>query len=133
MPSPAPSPSPPATGPGGRYRARMTVRRGADGRPVLRVYNHNVLGRRAGWEARRRAPAGEHPWPAQVAATALGRFDAARADVALTLVELIVVEVRADSAWDCSAFRHILRFVRAHPELHPMEISPPWSPSPHAV
>jgi len=36
------------------YRAGMTVRRGADGRPVLRVYNHNVLGRRAGWDARRR-------------------------------------------------------------------------------
>lgn len=32
----------------------MTVRRGADGRPVLRVYNHNVLGRRADWDARRR-------------------------------------------------------------------------------
>jgi hypothetical protein len=29
----------------------MTVRRGADRRPVRRVYNHNVLGRRAGWEA----------------------------------------------------------------------------------
>lgn len=32
----------------------MTVHRAADGRPVLRVYNHNVLGRRSGWDARRR-------------------------------------------------------------------------------
>ncbi|MEV0949550.1 endonuclease/exonuclease/phosphatase family protein [Promicromonospora sp. NPDC050249] len=31
----------------------MTAHRAADGRPILRLYNHNVLGRRAGWDARR--------------------------------------------------------------------------------
>lgn len=31
----------------------MTLHRWSDDRPVLRVYNHNVLGRRAGWDARR--------------------------------------------------------------------------------
>jgi hypothetical protein len=71
-------------------------------------------------------PTGGHPWPSQVSRAAFSRFNAARSDVVdLTLVEPIVVDVSAEVGWDGQSFRHLLRFVRLRPELHPMEISPP--------
>jgi hypothetical protein len=58
--------------------------------------------------------AGKHPWPVQVSRTALGRFASTRSGVVyLTLVEPIVVEVRADVGWDGQRFRHLLRSLPA--------------------
>lgn len=72
------------------------------------------------------SPAGVHPWSAQVPRTALARFHSTGRDVVdLTLVEPIVVEVRADVGWDGQSFRHLLRFLRARPELHPDGVLPP--------
>lgn len=62
-------------------------------------------------------PMGEHPWPAIVKGTALDRFNRDKEPVALTLVEPVVVEVSADTAWSGRSFRHPLRILRARPEL----------------
>ncbi|MFC8796919.1 hypothetical protein ACFT2C_04255 [Promicromonospora sp. NPDC057138] len=98
----------------------VVVDRGLDPHPFLPSFAYTAL---APWL---RPPAREHPWPAQVPRAALSRFNAARGEVVdLTLVEPIVVEVSADVGWDGQSFRHLLRFVRARPELHPMEVSPP--------
>jgi ATP-dependent DNA ligase len=71
-------------------------------------------------------PAGKHPWPAQVPRTALARFQTAGKDVVdLTLVEPIVVEVRADVGWDGQSFRHLLRFLRPRPDTEASSIRPP--------
>jgi hypothetical protein len=71
-------------------------------------------------------PAGEHPWPAQVSRTALARFHATGRDVVdLTLVEPIVVEVRADVGWDGQGFRHLLRFLRVRPDTEVSSVKPP--------
>jgi ATP-dependent DNA ligase len=71
-------------------------------------------------------PAGKHPWPAQVPRTALARFHATGRDVVeLTLVEPIVVEVRADVGWDGQNFRHLLRFLRARPDTDVDGTRPP--------
>lgn len=71
-------------------------------------------------------PAGKHPWPAQVPRTALARFHATRRDVVdLTLVEPIVVEVRADVGWDGQSFRHLLRFLRVRPDTEACSVRPP--------
>lgn len=63
------------------------------------------------------APRGEHPWPTRVTSGVFGRFNRGRDPIALTLVEPIVVEVSADNAWSGSSFRHLLRFVRARPDI----------------
>ncbi|WP_460889057.1 ATP-dependent DNA ligase [Promicromonospora xylanilytica] len=71
-------------------------------------------------------PAGKHPWPAQVRRTALARLHATGRDVVdLTLVEPIVVEVRADVGWDGQSFRHLLRFLRPRPDAEVGSIRPP--------
>jgi ATP-dependent DNA ligase len=72
-------------------------------------------------------PAGEHPWPTRLPSTALGRFNASRGDVALTLVEPLVVEVSADVAWDGATFRHLLRFSRPRPDAEVASVTPPGS------
>jgi ATP-dependent DNA ligase len=70
-------------------------------------------------------PAGLHPWPARVPVSAIQRFDRDRPFVDLTLVEPLVVEVSADTAWSGSAFRHAVRYVRPRPELRPGDVRPP--------
>jgi len=50
-------------------------------------------------------PRGEHPWPAMVKGTILDRFNRDKEPVALTLVEPVVVEVSADTAWSGRSFR----------------------------
>jgi hypothetical protein len=67
-------------------------------------------------------PRGVHPWPATVKGTTLDRFNRDKEPVALTLVEPLVVEVSADTAWSGRSFRHPLRVVRARPELSPTDI-----------
>jgi hypothetical protein len=70
-------------------------------------------------------PRGEHPWPATVKGTTLDRFNRDKEPVALTLVEPVVVEVSADTAWSGRSFRHALRLLRVRPELHPDDVTPP--------
>lgn len=72
-----------------------------------------------------RAPAGLHPWPARVPTSAITRFDRDRAFVDVTLVEPLVVEVSADTAWSGAAFRHSVRYVRPRPELRPEDVRAP--------
>ncbi|MDF2048880.1 hypothetical protein [Arthrobacter sp. Cr_A7] len=62
-------------------------------------------------------PTAEHPWPAIVKGTALDRFHRDKEPLALTLVEPVVVEVSADTAWSGRSFRHPMRLLRARPEL----------------
>jgi hypothetical protein len=70
-------------------------------------------------------PRGPHPWPATVKGTTLDRFNRDKEPVALTLVEPVVVEVSADTAWSGRSFRHPLRLVRARPELSPADTGLP--------
>ncbi|MFE5339702.1 ATP-dependent DNA ligase [Isoptericola sp. NPDC056578] len=79
-----------------------------------------------------RAPMGEHPWPAVVPAGEFGRFGRERGPVELTRVNPVVVEVSADAAWSGSSYRHLLRFVRLRPELHPMDLVAPAATSGNA-
>lgn len=67
-------------------------------------------------------PKDQHPWPAIVKGTALDRFNRDKEPVALTLVEPVVVEVSADTAWSGKSFRHPLRILRARPELSPGDV-----------
>ncbi|WP_147794786.1 ATP-dependent DNA ligase [Cellulomonas sp. Y8] len=66
-----------------------------------------------------------HPWPAVVPASAVHGFGAGREPITLTLVDPLVIEVSADTAWSGRSFRHPLRFVRVRPDLHLEEVSPP--------
>ncbi len=70
-------------------------------------------------------PRSAHPWPDTVKGTTLDRFNRDKDPVALTLVEPMVVEVSADTAWSGRSFRHALRLVRARPELSPADIGLP--------
>ena len=70
-------------------------------------------------------PRSSHPWPKTVKGTTLDRLNRDKEPVTLTLVEPVVVEVSADSAWSGRSFRHPLRLVRARPELSPADISLP--------
>jgi ATP-dependent DNA ligase len=70
-------------------------------------------------------PLGEHPWPTVVKGTALDRFNRDKESVALTLVEPVVVEVSADTAWSGRSFRHPLRMLRVRPELSPDDVTLP--------
>ena len=72
-----------------------------------------------------RPPVSGHPWPATVKGTTLDRFNRDKEPVALTLVEPVVVEVSADTAWSGRSFRHPLRVLRARPELSPADVSLP--------
>ncbi|KRF04358.1 ATP-dependent DNA ligase [Arthrobacter sp. Soil782] len=71
-------------------------------------------------------PAGDHPWPNEVRSTAIDRFNSTEPTTQLTLVEPIIVEVSADTAFSGRTFRHPLRFLRVRPELHPDEVSSPF-------
>lgn len=62
-------------------------------------------------------PAGDHPWPSEVPSSAIDRFNKAEPTTQLILVEPIVVEVSADTAFSGRTFRHPVRFLRARPEL----------------
>ncbi|WP_264669567.1 ATP-dependent DNA ligase [Arthrobacter sp. VKM Ac-2550] len=73
--------------------------------------------------ARLQPPAGEHPWPQRVKSTAMDRFNATRGETELTLIEPIVVEVSADTAWSGQSFRHPLRYLRYRGELDPADVS----------
>lgn len=70
-------------------------------------------------------PNGDHLWPAFVKGTTLDRFNRDKEPVALTLVEPVVVEVSADTAWSGRSFRHPLRLLRARPELAPDDVTLP--------
>lgn len=66
--------------------------------------------------AARLVPGGpEHPWPAVVKSGAIDRFNSTSPTTELTLVEPIVVEVSADTAFSGSSFRYL----RVRPELDP--------------
>ncbi len=69
-------------------------------------------------------PAPPHPWPTLLPAGRAGVW-AAGGDLEVTLVApTLVVEVLADTAHEYGRWRHLTRFVRLRPELHPSEISP---------
>lgn len=68
---------------------------------------------------------GPHPWPEVITETTLNRFSKDKGPVTLTLVQPLVVEISADSAWTGNAFRHAVRYLRPRPELKPIDVSPP--------
>jgi ATP-dependent DNA ligase len=70
-------------------------------------------------------PRADHPWPEEVSQGTLDRFSKEKGPVRLTLVEPIVIEVAADTAWSGRSFRHPLRYLRARPELNPDEVEVP--------
>jgi ATP-dependent DNA ligase len=70
-----------------------------------------------------RAPVRAHPWPANLAPGALGRWGTGRDPVPVTLVEPFVVEVSADAAWSGTSYRHPLRFVRSRPDTPVAEVT----------
>lgn len=70
-------------------------------------------------------PKSSHPWPERVKSSTLDRFNRERDETVLTLVEPIVVEVTADTAWSGQSFRHPLRYLRSRPELAPGSVRPP--------
>jgi hypothetical protein len=72
-----------------------------------------------------RPPLSAHPWPVRVKGTSLDRFNRDKEPVTLTLVEPVVVEVSADTAWSGRSFRHALRVLRARPELSPADVMLP--------
>ncbi|WP_018771434.1 ATP-dependent DNA ligase [Arthrobacter sp. 162MFSha1.1] len=72
-----------------------------------------------------RSPDGEHPWPAVITETMLNRFSKDKGPVALTLVEPIVVEISADTAWTGNSFRHAVRYLRPRPELATEDVQLP--------
>lgn len=68
-------------------------------------------------------PSPEHPWPTEVKPGAIDRFNRGdRANVPLTLVEPMVVEISADIAMTAHSFRHAVRFSRPRPEVDPAEV-----------
>ena len=69
--------------------------------------------------------AGEHSWPERIKSTTLDRFNPGQDETVLTLIEPVVIEVSADTAWSGQSFRHTLRFIRSRPELDPADVRPP--------
>lgn len=67
-----------------------------------------------------------HPWPTEVKSSAIDRFNRISPTTELTLVQPVVVEVSADTAFSGTSFRHPLRYLRARPELHPDEVPSPF-------
>lgn len=67
----------------------------------------------------------DHPWPEEVKSGAIDRFNSTSSTTALTLVEPVVVEVSADTAFSGSSFRHTLRYLRVRPELDPAAVELP--------
>lgn len=70
-------------------------------------------------------PRENHPWPEEITPGTLDRFAKEKGPVRLTLVEPIVVEVAADTAWSGRSFRHPLRYLRVRPELDPNAVEVP--------
>ena len=91
------------------------------------VARSNVLTAKAARElaAQLHPPTVPHPWPATITETTLNRFSKDKGPVRLTLVEPIVVEISADTAWSGNAFRHSVRYLRARPELDPADVEVP--------
>ncbi|WP_426621891.1 ATP-dependent DNA ligase [Microbacterium sp. As-52] len=70
-----------------------------------------------------REPAEPHPWPQEVKPGALSRFNrSGREPVRLTLVQPFVVEIAADVAMTGRSFRHVVRFLRARPDVPVAEV-----------
>lgn len=67
----------------------------------------------------------EHPWPARVTSAAVNGWGGTSDPVDLTLVQPIVVEVTADAAWSGRSFRHVLRHIRARPDVDVDDVMPP--------
>jgi ATP-dependent DNA ligase len=64
-----------------------------------------------------------HPWPPELPAGRTGSFGGGRR-LAVTLVEpSLVVEIHADTAFEHDRWRHLTRFIRTRPELHPGDLS----------
>lgn len=57
--------------------------------------------------------------------TMLNRFSKDKGPVTLTLVEPLVVEISADTAWTGNAFRHSVRYQRPRPELATTDVQLP--------
>ena len=69
-------------------------------------------------EPLRSAPAGRHPWPAQIGSGYFGG-----GPVAITRVAPeVVVEVSADTALQAGRHRHALRLLRIRPDIEPAEL-----------
>jgi hypothetical protein len=72
-----------------------------------------------------RPPVKKHPWPTQIRPGALDRFNrSGRYMIDLTLVKPIVVEISADAALSVISFRHLVRYLRARPELRRADVAP---------
>jgi ATP-dependent DNA ligase len=70
-------------------------------------------------------PTGSHPWPTPLPAGRAGGFAGPRL-LPVTLVEpAVVVEIEADQAYEYGRWRHLARYRRLRPELHPRGLSPP--------
>jgi hypothetical protein len=69
------------------------------------------------------SPAGHgHPWTeADLAGTS--RFG--RETIPAIPVDPIVVEISADATWTGESFRHLVRYLRARPELDPYDVKLP--------
>lgn len=63
-------------------------------------------------------PSSDHPWPTEVKSAAIDRFNSKDPITELILVQPIVIEVSADTAFSGISFRHPLRYLRARPELN---------------
>lgn len=86
----------------------------------LRIVGRSVpLAAKASKElaAHLRPPVAVHPWPAVITETSLNRFSKDKGSVTLTLVDPLVVEISADTAWTGKSFRHAVRYLRPRPEL----------------
>ena len=70
-------------------------------------------------------PRGSHPWPERIKSATLDRFNPGQDETVLTLIEPVVVEVSADTAWSGRSFRHAVRYLRARPEFDPADVLPP--------
>lgn len=69
-------------------------------------------------------PAGPHPWPSTLPATAGNRFARDRSPVPVVLIEPIVIEISADVARTGRIYRHLVRYLRPRPELTPADLQP---------
>lgn len=72
-------------------------------------------------------PLDPHPWPEAIHETMLNKFSTHKGPVSQTLVEPLVVEISADTAWTGNAFRHAARYLRPRPELSPATVTIPKS------
>ncbi len=71
-----------------------------------------------------RPPAGPHPWPDVLPAGRTGALGGPRRLPVALVDPALVVEVDADAAYEYGRWRHLTRFVRPRPELHPEDLLP---------